>query len=447
MSIPTRAILRGSLSALLLVIGFVAGWVGNALYGDRFPIASLVPALGPGLVANQGTPPELRQRFSVFWEVWNLVESQHYQRRTLDRQRMIWGAIRGMLATLNDQYTVYQEPELAAQTNEHMQGRQGGIGTYLRITDGRAYLWKPFKNGPAVAAGLAQDDEILAVDGQEIGPLIAGLDTNEAAVKVAAMIRGQPGTEVTLRIRRAATGEVIELTITRADVVVPSVESRMFPQGIAYIRISEFKANTTREFDDALRELLPQNPKGMILDLRNNPGGFLQNAQEVLGRLYEGTALFEENGEGTLTELRTISGDRSLRAFDLPLVVLVNGGSASASEIVAGALRDSRDDVFLLGEKTFGKGSVQNIYTLSDGGSARITFAHWLTPSKEQIHQVGIVPQYVVPYAEDKDTPAPCVADRQPAPGSTSCPDNQLYYAIQLLVTGTPPPATPAAAR
>ena len=443
----TRTILRGSLAALLLTVGFAAGWVGNAILGDRFPIASVIPAIGPGVVANQGTPPELRQSFGVFWEVWHLVEGQYYRRHDLDRQRMIWGAIHGMLAALDDQYTVYQEPELAAQTNEHMQGRQGGIGTYLRITDGRAYLWKPFKNGPAVAAGLKQDDEILAVDGQEIEPLIAGLDINEAAVKVAALIRGEADSKVLLRIRSAADGTVFEITLTRADIVVPSVESRMLDRGVAYIRISEFKATTTTEFDEALRELLPKSPKSLILDLRNNPGGFLQNAQEVLGRLYSGTALYEENSDGKLTELHTIDGDPKLAARGLPIVVLVNGGSASASEIVAGALRDERRDVVLIGEKTFGKGSVQNIYNLSDGGSARVTFAHWLTPAKEQIHKVGIVPQYVVPYAEDKDTPAPCVADRQPAAGEAMCPDNQLFYAIRLLTTGSPPPATPAATR
>jgi carboxyl-terminal processing protease len=443
----SRIVARGALAAILLTVGFAAGWVGNVVLGDRFPVASLLPALGPGLVANQSTPPELRQSFGVFWEVWNLVQSQHYGRRSLDQQRMVWGAIRGMLAELDDQYTVYQEPELAAQTNEHMQGRQGGIGTYLRITDGRAYLWKPFKNGPAVAAGLKQDDEILAVDGQEIPPLIAGLDVNEAAVKVAGLIRGRPDTTVTLQMRAAVDGRVFDVMLTRADVVVPSVESHLFDDGVAYIRIGEFKSTTTKEFDDALRDLLPKRPRGLVLDLRNNPGGYLQNAQEVLGRLYSGVALYEENGEGELTELRTIPGGQDTTAPNVPVVVLVNGGSASASEIVAGALRDERPDTYLLGEKTFGKGSVQNIYSLSDGGSARITFAHWLTPDKEEIHTIGIVPQYTVPYVEDKDTPAPCVADRQPAEGQSLCPDNQLFYAIRLLTTGTPPPDTAAAAR
>jgi carboxyl-terminal processing protease len=438
--------MRGSVAAVLVSIGFAAGWIGAEVFGERFSVARFVPAVGPGLVANQETPVELREQFAVFWEVWNLVETQHYQRREVNRQQLVWGAIHGMLGALDDQYTVYQEPELAAQTTEHMQGRQGGIGTYLRITDGRAFLWKPFKNGPAYAAGLRQDDEILAVDGQDVPQLIAGLEINEAAVKVASRLRGNEGTTVAVQLRRASDGAKLDVTLTRAEVVVPSVESRMFDDGVAYIRISEFKSTTTEEFDQALGELLPHEPRGLVLDLRNNPGGYLQNAQEVLGRLYSGTALFEEDGEGALIELHTIGGGDE-RARSMPLVVLVNGGSASASEIVAGALRDQRDGAILLGEKTFGKGSVQNIFPLSDGSSARITFAHWLTPSRDEIHQIGITPQYLVPYAEDPATQAPCIADRQPPEGGLTCADNQLFYAIRFLARGELPPTTAAAAR
>lgn len=273
--------------------------------------------------------------------------------------------------------------------------------------------------------------------------MIAGLDVNEAAVKVASKIRGQAGTQVRLTIRRG--DEVFDITLTRADIVVPSVEAQAVDGGVAYIRIIEFKANTVPEFDQALRELLPQAPNGIVLDLRNNPGGFLDQARAVLGRLYTGVALYEQNSKGEITEIRTVGGD--IRAFDVPIVVLVNGGSASASEIVAGALRDSRPNVTLIGEKTFGKGSVQNIYNLSDGSSARITFAHWLTPARAEIDKVGITPQYVVPYAEDPATQTLCVGDRQPPPGSTTCADNQLFYAIRLLRTGEAPPSMPAAAK
>ncbi len=432
-------------AALLLLVGFASGWVGATVFSDTISLTRLVPAIGPGLVANQETPPTLRQQFRVFWEVWNLVEAEFYQRDRINHTRMIRGAISGMLASLDDPYTVYQEPELASQTNEHMQGRMGGIGTYLRITDGRAFLYKPIKGAPADVAGLRQDDEIVAIDGEPVAPMIAGLDVNEAAVKVAGKIRGPDGTRVRLTIRRQPDDQVFDVTITRAEIIIPSVEAQLADGGIAYIRIIEFKANTVPEFDQALRELLPQAPNGIVLDLRNNPGGFLDQARAVLGRLYNGVALYEQNSRGELTEIRTVGGD--IRAFDTPIVVLVNGGSASASEIVAGALRDGRANVTLIGEKTFGKGSVQNIYNLSDGSSARITFAHWLTPARIEIDKVGITPQYVIPYAEDPETPTLCVGDRQPPPGATTCADNQLFYAIRFLQTGESPPSMPAAAR
>lgn len=438
--------LRRAASVLtLLLVGFAGGWVSSTIFADRFSLTSFVPALGPGLAANQGTPASLRQQFAVFWEVWNLVDAEFYQRDNIDHTRMIRGAISGMLASLDDQYTVYQEPDLAAQTNEHMQGRMGGIGTYLRITDGRAFLYKPIKGAPADRAGLRQDDEIVAIDSEAVEPLIAGLDINEAAVRVAAKIRGPADTQVRLTIRRSPDDQTFDITLTRADIVVPSVEAQLVDGNIGYIRITEFKANTTPEFDQALRDLLPQATNGIVLDLRNNPGGYLDQARTVLGRLYEGVALYEENSQGELTEIGTINGD--VRAYDMPLVVLVNGGSASASEIVAGALRDRRAGATLIGETTFGKGSVQNIYMLSDGSSARITFAHWLTPAQTQIDKIGITPQFVIPYAEDAATQAPCVGERQPAEGATTCADNQLFYAIRLLATGELPPATPAAAR
>ncbi len=442
---PTRFRFLRRLAAafVLLLAGFAGGWVSATIFADSISLTRLIPAIGPGLVANQETPPSLRQQFRVFWEVWNLVETEFYQRDKINHTRMIRGAITGMLASLDDPYTVYQEPELASQTNEHMQGRMGGIGTYLRITDGRAFLYKPIKGAPADAAGLKQDDEIVAIDGEPVAPMIAGLNVNEAAVKVASKIRGQEGTQVRLTIRRG--DEVFDITLTRADIVVPSVEAQLVDGGIAYIRIIEFKANTVPEFDQALRELLPQAPNGIVLDLRNNPGGFLDQARAVLGRLYTGVALYEENSKGEITEIRTVGGD--IRAFDAPIVVLVNGGSASASEIVAGALRDSRPNVTLIGEKTFGKGSVQNIYNLSDGSSTRITFAHWLTPARTAIDKVGITPQYVIPYAEDPATQTLCVGDRQPPPGATTCADNQIFYAIRLLRTGEAPPSMPAAAK
>jgi carboxyl-terminal processing protease len=435
---------RGLLAGVLLIVGFSAGWVTAIALGGRIPFDNDISAyLGPGMIANRATPSELRDQFTVFWEVWNLVENEFYHSAPLDQRRMIQGAIKGMLESLGDQYSVYQEPDLAAQTQDHMQGKLGGIGTYLRIDSGKAYLYKPVKNAPADQAGLKQDDQIVNIDDQPVEPLIAGLDNNQAAVKVAAKLRGQAGTTVKLTIRRGSDTP-FDVILTRADIVIPSVDSQLLDNDLAYIHISEFKANTTTEFDAAMRELLPHNPKGIILDLRNNPGGFLVNAQEVLGRLYDGVALYEDKNTGDLAALRTIGGSNDTRAFTTPLIVLVNGGSASASEIVAGALRDERTATYIMGETTYGKGSVQNIHSLSDGGSARITIAHWLTPNKSEIHKVGITPQYLVPYAEDASSPVPCVADRQPPPGQTTCADSQLAGAITFLTTGQAPPLVAA---
>lgn len=436
---------RGIFAGILLCCGFLAGWFSAIILGGRIPYDGDIAALlGPGRGANRATPAELREQFSVFWEVWNLVDAEFYHRQPLDRQKMIQGAINGMLGALDDRYTVYQEPDLAAQTQDHMQGKLGGIGTYLRISDGKAYIYKPIRNSPAVLAGLHQNDEIVSIDGVAIEPLIAGLDINQAAVKVTARLRGEPGTPVKLLLRRGDNGRSFEVTLTRADIVVPSIDSQLLDGGLAYIRISEFKANTTDEFDAALRDLLPHRPRGLILDLRNNPGGFLQNAQEVLGRFYDGVALYEDKNGQSLEEIDTRLGARDTRAFDLPLVVLVNNGSASASEIVAGALRDRRPNTFLLGETTFGKGSVQNIHTLSNGGNARITIAHWLTPNKAEIHTIGITPQYLVPYSQAPADAVPCVAEQQPPAGASSCADSQLAWAMRLLSTGqAPPPAAP----
>lgn len=411
----TRTMLRSLSAVALLVAGFAAGWYSSTMFGPTS--------------AGHSGPTVVREQFGVFWEVWDLIEHEYYGRANLDRTKMIQGAIKGMLAGVGDQYSVYQEPDLAAQTQDHMQGKLGGIGSYLRITEGRAFLYKPFKGGPAYEAGLRQDDELVKIDGEDVPLLILGLDVNAAAVKVAAKLRGPENTQVALVVRNTS-GTLNDVTLTRRDIVVPSVEAQQFDAGIVYLRVAEFKGNTIKEFDDALADVLAQRPRGIILDLRNNPGGLLGSAQEMLGRFYTGVALYEEDGIGGEKELRTI-GTPSIP--DVPLIILVNQGSASASEIVAGALLDRRASTSLLGEKTYGKGSVQNVHKLSDGGSARVTFAHWVTPDRHVIHEVGLTPQYVVPYADDPNSSAPCVADRQPPAGQSLCGDTQLAQAIRLL--------------
>jgi carboxyl-terminal processing protease len=434
----SRAVIAGAAVALLVgIVAFFAGWVTARTVGTT-PLDSILAGIG-----NQGmrqeTPADAREEFAVFWQVWDLVEAEFYREEPLVQQELVYGAIRGMLGALDDEYTTFQEPDLAAQSRESMQGKFEGIGAYLRFQEGEVAIDKPFRKSPAEQAGLLAGDVIVAVDGVQLAPLIEGMADGEATAKAAALIRGPKGSVVTLTLRRPPATESFEVAITRDEVPIITVNAELLDDGVAYIQITEFKATTTQLLDEALRELAPQRPASIVLDLRNNPGGYLTTAQEVLGRFYDGVALYEEENGGVVKELRTIPGPADARLFDVPMVVLINGGSASAAEIVAGALRDERPNTTLLGETSFGKGSVQNIHQLRDGSSARITIARWITPDRDEIHRVGITPEYQVVASEDPQFAVPCVAERQPPDGQTVCSDAQLSWGLRLLAGAAPP--------
>jgi len=422
----------------VIAIAFLGGWLIGRI-NSVSPIDVFISGVS-NADARLLTPGERRQQAAIFWDVWDLVEGNFYRPEVINRKRMIYGAIRGMLATLDDPYTFFQEPEEAQQNRESMEGRYEGIGAYLRVEKGMIIIDRPIPNSPALKAGLQPGDIILAVDDQPLAELIAGLNDRDASARAISLIRGPAGTVVRLTIRRQAEDRVFTVAITRAAIPIITVNSALLDDGIAYIQITEFKATTTELLDNAIAELRPQRPRAIVLDLRNNSGGFLTTAQEVLGRFYDGVALYEQERGGIQKELRTITAAPDRRLFDMPMVVLVNGSSASAAEVVAGALRDQRPDTVLLGERTFGKGSVQNIYTLRDGSSVRITIARWLTPSGEAINGVGITPQHVVPASNDPAYAAPCVPDRI---AEQSCADAQLYWALRLLREGIAPPPPP----
>ena len=430
----------------LLIGGFTGGWICALMFGSYVPMSRTIAAMVSP--AGLQTPHEIRHQFGVFWEIWHLVDKDFYHEEPLDRQQMIAGSINGMLASLDDPYTVYQEPDLAAQSNDNLRGSFEGIGAYIRVSDGKAYISRSIENSPAQRAGLQENDEILKIDGEAISPLIEDLDTSDANIKVAARIRGPRGTTVTLTIRREPEEQPFDVVIERDEVIVSSVQSAMLDNGVAYLKISGFKTTTPDDFDAAMGELLVQQPQGLILDLRNNPGGYLRPAQEVLGRFYDGVALYEKKTGGDVLTLRTMGGPARAQVTDIPVVVLVNSRSASASEIVAGALRDMREATYLMGEPTFGKGSVQNIHQLSNGASVRVTTAYWLTPDKQTISGVGITPEYVVAMTDESTQVVPCVADNKPSEGQAGCVDDQLSAAIQFLTKGQiPVEVVPAVAR
>ncbi len=433
----SKAFLMGTIVVCLTaMVAFWGGWkMSYAMYtmsnNDRRIAA-----------ATQSTPQdntpveEQNSTFKVFWEVWNLVHKEFYHKEPLDEQHMVYGSIRGMLASLGDDYTSFEEPKAAERTRESMRGSFEGIGALLNVQNGQVIIVRPLRKSPAIKAGVQADDVIVKIDGTDVASIMEGVEEGEALEKVVEKIRGKEGTRVRLTLRRPPSDELFDVDIVRAKVPLISVNAHMLEGNIAHIQITEFRDTTPGELDEALDEVLAKNPDGLILDLRNNPGGVLQSALQVLGRFYKGTALYEEGSNGHFKELNTIGDAKNVRVPDIPMVVLVNDRSASAAEIVAGALRDQRENITLLGLKTYGKGSVQNVHKLSDGSSARITIAHWFTPEKHEIHEIGITPDTIVQESQDLAYPVPCIGDTVPPEGEEMCHDNQLVESMQFLQEG-----------
>lgn len=387
-----RILLILSLLAFTAVIAFATGFGISELLHRRLEAAQPAPAVTPlPLPSTPPTPsrPE-EETFQLFWEVWQIIQRDYYGDLP-DMQTVTYGAIRGMLEALRDEYTSFIEPNIAAILNEDASGAFEGIGAFVHMReDGKLEIASVIPGAPAEAVGLLGGDRVLAVDGQSI----VGFGIYEAI----ALIRGPAGSQVTLLIERPGEETPFEVTVTRARIEIPLVEAKMLEGDIAYIRLTEFSATATSQMKDGLEELLAQQPTGLILDLRDNPGGWLDQAASVADLfLDEGVLLIERASDGSEQIYRTHDGGP---AEDIPLVVIVNGGSASASEIVAGAIQ-ARGRGALVGEQTFGKGSVQRPYRLSDGSELRVTIARWFTPNDVAIHGQGLTPDVEVLLPED----------------------------------------------
>lgn len=348
---------------------------------------------------------------SLLYEVWNLVE-QRFDGELPPEEVLLKALIEGSLRTLNDEYTRYITPEIAARLREDMGGTVSGIGAFVQEnSDGLLEIVAPISGQPADLAGILPGDVIINVDGINV----IGMSFDEVLL----MVRGPAGTQVRLEILRQGVEEPLVFVITRARFEVPIVEYELLEGGIGYIRLMEFNQLASTKVTDALNDLLAQNPKGLILDLRNNPGGFLNQSVAIADLfLPNAVVLLERNNQGLDQVFRADDGDA---AEQIPLVVLINRGSASASEIVAGALRDNGRAI-LIGETTFGKGSVQQVYTLSNGGELRVTIARWYTPNNLSISENGISPDIAVEMPLE-------VRFRTPE-------DIQLQRAIEYLLTG-----------
>ena len=406
MNTNRRSILRLLLALILLTFvgttAFVAGF-GVSLfteYQDILPVPTVAPATSmprpetPEATSPSPTlPPDAdadQEQFQLFWEAWRLVEDNYYGDLP-DMQAVTYGAIRGMLETLGDEYTSFVEPRIAEIINEDATGNYEGIGAFVSMReDGKLEIVGLIEGQPAQDAGLEAGDRVLEVNGESI----IGYGLYEAIT----LIRGPSGTQVTLLIERPDVEEPFEVTVTRAEVQIPLVEAEILEEDVAYISLREFSTTADTQLEEALNEMLAQEPVGLVFDLRGNPGGWLDQAVKVSDIfLEEGVVLIERSSDGREDVFRSEDDDIGEA---ISLVILVNEGSASASEIVAGAVQ-ARDRGILVGTTTFGKGSVQRPYRLSDGSELRVTIARWFTPADEAIHGQGLTPDIEVPLPEE----------------------------------------------
>ena len=321
----------------------------------------------------------------IIEEVWNTLHEQYVDLEQLDDERLLEGAIRGMVSEIEDPYTNYLGPQENALSLSELEGDFSGIGATLTMEDDQLKVVAPIKDSPAAEAGIKPGDIILAVD---------GVDTSKMNLVEAVLnIRGKKGTPVTLKVLHPDEQEPVEIEIVRAEIKLPSVRWEMRSDAIAHITVTNFSNRTGSEFETALEEMKEAGVAATVLDLRDNPGGIVDAAVEVAGQFLDGEmVIYALDNKGKQEEWYARSGGLAL---DIPLVVLVNEHSASASEVVAGALQD-HERGWLVGVTTYGKGTMNLVNELSNGGSLYVTFARWFTPLGRQIDDKGITPDYQV---------------------------------------------------
>nr|MBC7243737.1 S41 family peptidase [Chloroflexota bacterium] len=366
------------LITLLVTTAFAAGFgVGRYV---------VPPYQHPG----EGGAEKQQEQFRIFWEAWRIIEDKFYSEQPLNYKSMIYGAVRGMVASLGDRHTAFLTPEQANVFNQDLEGEFGGIGVTVNMTeDGYLQVVRLIPGAPAEKTSLKAGDLILEVDGKSI----QGLDLAQAI----SLIRGPKGTTVRLLVKHFE-GDTEEITVTRALIEIPTVESRVLDHDIAYLRLWEFNARATALVHESLKQLLEKNPPGLILDLRGNPGGYLHIVVQIASEFIpEGVVVIERSSDGQETR-HTVSGLGI--ATKIPLVVLVDGSSASAAEILAGAIQDHKRGV-LIGEQTFGKGSVQITERLSDNSALQVTIRRWYTPANRAIEGQGLTPDIEVEITSD----------------------------------------------
>ena len=395
---------------LAAAAAFSAGFATHLVLGEQFHD----PSSPRVLVVNSEEPgPDETGAFAVYWEAWHLIE-QNFLGELPSLQRATYGAIRGVVQELDDPNTVFMEPRRRELERDEHRGRFGGIGVWVyQREDDHQIVLVPQEGSPAEQAGLQEGDVVIKVDDTDID--VATMTRDD----VVALIRGPVGDSVRITVQRDADQQQLDFEVVREEFQTSSVHWRMLDDrasDVGYIRITQFTERTGAEVEKALRELEERGATRLVLDLRNNPGGLLDSAIDVASQfLDDGVIMYEHKRDGTERPYPVLQGGL---ARELPVVVLTNGGTASASEIVAGAVKDHGRGV-LVGERTYGKGSVQLVFDLADDSSIHITVAKWLTPAHHQIDGNGIEPDFRIAATSD-----------DPSQGS----DAQLTAAVEHLI-------------
>lgn len=386
-------VLRSLALVILPLIALVLGWQLGATYESKQlqsaqqRIADLFDvSTGSGQIVK--TDPEKEVDISLLWSVWRLLSKHYVAPEKMEARTMVYGAVEGMVAALGDPYTLFMTPSDTREFENSLSGTLEGIGAQLDLKDGRVLVIAPIKGSPAEKAGLQPKDEIVSVDAKPVHDL--------SLENVVSFIRGAKGTIVVLEIARAGVTSPIKMSVTRDAIHVPSVESKVIKTAtgsLGYIALNQFGDDSVSELQKAIRAFPVKDLKGIILDLRFNGGGYLDGAVSLVSMFQKSGEVVTVSRRDSDPEVHVVMGSPLLP--DLPLVVLINGGSASASEITAGALQDNKRAT-IIGTQSFGKGTVQEIIELPGGSSLRVTTAHWLTPSGHDLGKKGVTPDIII---------------------------------------------------
>ncbi|MEV9639433.1 S41 family peptidase [Mammaliicoccus sciuri] len=376
---PSRYIRIKPFSLIMLIFALVLATAAVTFFALTVGDDKVVEVVKPQQVGSE------RKEFKKLFDAYDQLKQSYFDE--VDEQVILDGAINGMVDALGDPYSDYLNKKEAKQLNESISSSFEGIGAEIQESNGYISIVSPIKNSPAEKVGLLPNDTILSVDGKSI----QGMSSSEAVL----LIRGEKGSTVTLSVRRGTAAEPFEVKIVRDVIPVHTVYAEMLDDNIAHINITSFSENTYQELLESLNEMTEKGMKGVLIDVRQNPGGVLSAAIDISDLFVEeGKALFQTQEKGRPAEIFPASGGQKI---DVPVTLIVDDGSASASEILAGALKESAH-IPIVGIKTFGKGTVQTPTQLQDGSNLKLTTAKWLTPDGNWIHKKGIEPDVKVPY-------------------------------------------------